>query len=211
MTTFRTTIQNIRYDFQRRVQLEGQHCFLDKLALLVKPGMVGVFCYRISHYLAQGKLRYLCRLFLFVEHVYSRNEISPYATIGPGLVLGDIGAIGVVSQVDIGKNCTFLGFNTLSMNQVSGVDFTVDKIVIGDHCVLGCRAKVMRPTTIADGAQIKDNSVVMFPLNKIGATLAGVPAKRRRVDDYEDVVRWNPLRGGFLKGESNGTELQADA
>lgn len=198
MTTLKITFQNIKHDFRRRVQLEEQRSLLNKLAILVKPGMVGVVCYRLSHYFTQGKLRPLCRVFLFIEHIYARNEISPYVYIGPGLVLGDIGAIGIPSGVEIGKNCTLLGFNTFALNHISGVDPTVDKMVLGDHCVLGSRAKVMRPITVADGAQIKDNSVVMFSVKKAGATLAGVPAKRRRLDDYAEIIKWNPLLGGFL-------------
>lgn len=198
MTSLSKTVQYLKQDYNRRLLLEGNQSFLNKLATLIKPGMVGVFCYRFSHYLAQTKLRYLCRFFLFIEHAYSRNEISPYAFIGPGLVLGDIGAIGVTHGTVIGKNCTLLGFNTFALNAITGIDFTVDKIVIGDHCVLGIRAKVMRAITIADGAQIKENSVVMFSVTQKGATLSGVPAKRRRVDIYEDIIHWNPLNGCHL-------------
>jgi serine acetyltransferase len=198
MTTLRTTIQNLKQDYKRRILLEANHHFLNKIAVFTKPGMVGVICYRFSHYLAQTKFRYLCRFLLFIEHAYSRNEISPYAYIGPGLVLGDVGAIGVTHGTEIGKNCTLLGFNTFALNAISGIDFTVDKIVIGDHCVLGVRAKVMRAITIADGAQIKDNSVVMFSENKKGQHCHGVPAKRMRIDVYEDIIQWNPFNGCHL-------------
>ncbi|PCI60653.1 MAG: hypothetical protein COB34_02180 [Methylophilaceae bacterium] len=201
MVTLKTTLQHIRLDFNRRVQLEESRHFLSKLATIIKPGMVGAICYRLSRYFVQGKLSILCRPLLLIEHIYARNEISPHAEIGPGLVLGDIGAIGVIDEVRVGKNCTFIGFNTLTMNQVSGVDFMVDKINVGDYCVFGSRAKVMRPVTIEDGAQIKDNSVVMFSVKKKGSTLTGVPAKRKRIDTYEAIINWNPLIGGVLVEE----------
>lgn len=199
MTSLKITLSNIKQDFQRRVLLEHCEGLLHKLVLLLKPGMIGVICYRLSHYFVQGKLRFICRLLLLIEHLYCRNEISPYAQIGPGLVLGDIGAIGVPGETIIGKNCTLQGFNTFTLNAIAGVDFTVDRIVIGDYCMLGTRAKIMRPITIADGAQVKNNSVVMFSITKIGATLSGVPAKKRRVDDYNAIMNWNPLLGGFLE------------
>lgn len=203
MTTLKITLSNIKQDFLRRVLLEGSADLLHKLVLLMKPGMVGVICYRLSHYFVQGKLRFLCRPLLLIEHLYCRNEISPYATIGPGLVLGDIGAVGLTGEVVIGKNCTLQGFNTLTLNAIAGVDFTVDKIVIGDYCLLGTRAKIMRPITIADGVQVTNNSVVMFSVAKVGSTVSGVPAKRRRIDDYDSIKNWNPLMGGFLtQGES---------
>lgn len=199
MITLKLTLSNIKQDFQRRVLLERCEGLLHKLVLLIKPGMVGVVCYRFSHYLVQGNLRFLCRILLFIEHVYCRNEISPYAQIGAGLVLGDIGAIGMTREVVVGDNCTFQGFNTLTLNGIAGVDFTVDKIVIGDYCLLGTRAKIMRPITIANGAQVTNNSVVMFSATKVGTTLSGVPAKRCRIDDYDSIKNWNPLMGGFLK------------
>jgi serine acetyltransferase len=157
-----------------------------------------VICYRLSHYLVSTRLSFICRLLHVITFFYSRIEIDPYATIGPGLVLGDIGGIGIPGKSIIGKNCTFLGFNTLTLNKISGVDFHVAQIVLGDHCVLGVRAKIMRPITIADGAQIKDSSLVMFSVANVGTTLSGIPAKKRRIDSYEDIIKWNPLMGGLI-------------
>lgn len=198
MKTFRETLKDLKCDYQRRVKLERCHHFFAKMVVWVKPGMVGVVCYRFSSYLIHTRFRIFCRIFLLIEHVYSRNEISPYAEIGAGLVLGDSGAVGIIEEVVVGNNCTFLGFNTLTMNQVSGVDFTVDKIIVGNHCVFGSRAKIMRPVNVEDGAQVKDNSVLMFSVKKKGSMVSGVPAKRRRIDNYEDIVNWNPFLGGVM-------------
>ena len=204
MTTLKTTFHDIKADFKRRVKLEGEEHFglLNKLVLLIKPGFVGVVCYRLSHYLIETRISVLCRLLHAINFFYARVEIDPEAHIGPGLVLSDIGGIGIPDAVVIGKNCTFLGFNTLTLNKVGDVDFHYAQIVLGDHCVLGVRSKVMRPITIADGAQIKDGSVVMFPVAKTGTTLSGIPAKKRQIDDYENIINWNPLMGGPL-GERN--------
>lgn len=199
MTSLKITLSNIKQDFKRRVLLEGCEGLLDKLVLLLKPGMIGVICYRFSHYFVQGKLRFLCRLLLLIEHGYCRNEISPYAQIGSGLVLGDIGAIGMTGEVVVGDNCTFQGFNVLTLNGIKGVDFTKDKIIVGDYCLLGTRAKIMRQVFITDGTQVTNNTLVMSSVTKVGTTLSGVPAKRSRIDDYDAIKNWNPLMGGFLK------------
>lgn len=198
MVSFRTTLRNLKCDYIRRVQLERATGTLSQLAVWAKPGMVGAVCYRFSHYFVYSQFKFLCRILLLIEHLYVRNEISPYAEIGPGLVLGDIGAIGITPHIEIGKNCTFMGFNTVSLNGVAGVDFAVDQIVIGDHCVFGNRSKVMKPLRIANGAQVKDNSLVIFDVKQEGATLCGVPAKRKRVDVYRDIVKWNPFFGGLI-------------
>lgn len=198
MNDLRTTFQYIKKDFNRRLELDcsERKGVLNKLSLFVKPGFQGVLCFRLSHYFAETKLSFFCRILHTFSFFYARVEIDPRAQIGPGLVCGDIGGIGLPAETIIGENCTFLGFNTLTLNKISGVDFTVDRIIMGNHCVLGVRSKVMRPITIADGAQIKDNSVVMFSVANVGTTLAGVPAKKRRIDDYNEIVKWNPLVGG---------------
>lgn len=198
MITFRTTLRNIKCDYIRRLHLERSKGAMSRLAVWVKPGMVGALCYRFSHYLVYTRFKFLCRPILLLEHAYSRNEVSPYAEIGPGLVLGDVGAVGITPHIEIGKNCTFMGFNTVSLNGLAGIDFTVDQIIIGDHCVFGTRSKVMRPLRIANGAQVKDNSLVIFDVKQEGATLCGVPAKRKRVDAYRDIVKWNPFFGGLI-------------
>jgi serine acetyltransferase len=199
MTTLKITLSNIKQDFKRRVLLEHSEGLLHKLVLLFKPGMVGVICFRLSHYFVQGKLKFFCRVLLFIEHVYCRNEISPYAQIGPGLVFGDIGAIGMTREVIVGDNCTFQGFNVLTLNGIKGVDFTKDKIIVGNYCLLGTRAKIMRQVSISDGTQVTNNTLVMSSVTQVGTTLSGVPAKRCRIDDYDAIKNWNPLMGGFLK------------
>lgn len=198
MVSFRRTLKNIKCDYVRRLHLERSEGVLSRLAVWVKPGMVGVICYRLSHYFVYTRFKFLCRLLMLLEHAYSRNELSPYSEIGPGLVLGDIGAIGITPHIEIGKNCTFMGFNTVSLNGVAGVDFTVDQIIIGDHCVFGNRSKVMKPLRIANGAQVKDNSLVIFDVKLEGSTVSGVPARRQKVDSYPDIVKWNPFFGGLI-------------
>jgi len=204
MPALKETFQTIKQDFNRRVQLEGaeRQGFSNKLAIMFKPGFVGVVCYRLSSYLIETRLRVLCRVLHSISFFYARVEIAPEAIIGPGLVVSDVAGVGLPEQLLIGKNCTFLGFNTITLNKVGGVDFLVDKIVMGDHCVVGFGAKIMRAVDIADGAQIKENSVVMFSVKKVGSTMVGIPAKRKSVNDYEQIVNWNPLIGGHVSEAS---------
>lgn len=200
MLTFKQTIHYLKADFQRRKLLEGNPAgLLSTLAILIKRGMVAVIIYRLARYCRLNRLGLLAKLLAVVDQLYTRNEISPMADIGPGLVLADCGAIGITHVVVVGKNCTFLGCNSITLGAMDNFDVNRDRIVLGDHCVAGVRARVMRPIQIADGTQIKPNSVVLLPVEKIGSTVVGVPAKRRRIDNYEDIVRWNPLHSGFIE------------
>ncbi len=198
MVNLRTTLQYIAADYQRRVLLVGKKNALSRFAELLKPGMICVICYRFSHYFYYSKLKFIYPIFVIIESFGTRNQISPRASIGPGLFVSDLGNLGIPDEVDMGKNCTLLGFNTLTTYGTKDFDVNVHRIILGDHCVLGVRAKIMKPVHIADGCQIKTGSVVMFSVPKVGATMVGNIARRKEVYDYEDIVKWNPWLGGFL-------------
>jgi serine acetyltransferase len=199
MVTFKQTIDHLKADFHRRQTLEGNPAGpLGLLSVLLKRGMIAVILYRLSRYCVLNRLKVLARLLAVVEYFYTKNEISPIADLGPGLVLADSGAIGITQVTVAGKNCTFLGCNSITLGAMEDFDVNRDRIVLGDHCVIGIRARIMRPVHIANGTQVKSNSVVLLPVEKVGSTVFGVPAKRRSIDNYEDIVRWNPLRSGFI-------------
>ncbi len=200
MVNLRTTLQHIAADYKRRVLLTGKQHSLSRFLELFKPGMTCVICYRLSRYFAYSKLKFLFPIFLVIESLITRNQISPYAVIGPGLFVSDLGNVGITNEVKIGKNCTLLGFNTFAVFGTEDFDAEDEehKITLGDHCVLGVRAKVMKIISIADGCQIKNGSVVMFSVPKVGTTLMGNIARRKGTSDYGDIVRWNPWLGGYL-------------
>jgi serine O-acetyltransferase len=203
MITFKQTIEYLKADIQRRVLLEGKPAgLISTLSVLFKCGVVTVILYRFSHYLMGTRFSFLHKILALIEHFYTKNEVSAVAQIGPGLVLGDGGGIGITRVTIAGKNCTFLGSNSITLGAMDAYDVEKDRIVLGDHCVVGARVRIMRPMQIADGTQIKNNSVVVFPVDKVGSVISGIPAKRRSVETYENVISWNPLKGGFIAGQS---------
>jgi serine acetyltransferase len=197
--SWKQTLRELRADLARRRLIDGVGSGpLATLALLFKRGVVAVVLYRLSRYCLHRRLAVVCRLLTLVEFLYTKDEISPHAAIGPGLVLGDGGGIGITRVTVAGRNCTFLGCNSITLGAMEDFDVERDRIVIGDHCVFGPRARVMRPLSLANGTQVKANSIVLSSTQSPGMTLSGIPARRRASVAYEDVVRWNPLRGGFL-------------
>jgi serine O-acetyltransferase len=202
MVTFKQTINNIKADFARRLLLEqAQNCFFKKLCILFMPSTIGVLVYRLSRYCVHNRLSVVYRLLTVVEHYYARNEISPYADIGHGLVIEGVG-VGVPSCTKIGKNCTLFGRNTISLGAMEGVDLLVDTITLGDYCVLGQGVKIMRPVTLGHAVQILPNSVVMFSEQIDGVILSGVPARNKGQIQLEQMSNWNPLKSQLLRLES---------
>lgn len=199
MITFKQTIADMRVDIARRAALEGAALTLfELLPVIVKKGVVAVILYRLSRYCVARRWPVIPKLLTLLEHFYTRNEISPHAILGAGLVIGDGGGIGITQVTVAGSNCTFLGRNSLTLGAMEDFDVSRDRIVLGDHCVIGMGVRVMRPVSLPAGTQVKPNSVVIAASDRPGSILSGIPAKRRGSASYEQVMLWNPLYGGYI-------------
>ena len=199
MVTFKQTITNLKADIARRLLLDGIGTgFFAVFIVLFKRGVASVIVYRLSRYCFFNRLKIVSRLLVIVDYLYTKNEISPIADIGPGLVLADTTGIGIGQIAVIGSNCTICGCITITLGVMESFDVHAQHIVIGDNCVIGTRVRIMRPVTLANGTQITSNSVVLLSVKDVGSTISGVPAKPRYRDCYDEILKWNSLRGGFI-------------
>jgi len=194
--TFKQTWKDAKADIVRRLVLEGkkQHAW-NMLFALPKRGVTSALLYRIKRYLffKNRMARVLVRLLKFVEFHYCHNELDPRAEIGPGLVLSNLGGVGLGFMVIIGENCTFMGKATPTLGAMEGIDLAVDRIRIGNHCVIGHNVKVIHAVDIADGTQISPNAVLMSAVNQPGSIMAGFPARKIREVPLALVKSWSPL------------------
>lgn len=197
--TWQETIQHIKADIKRRLILDQQPVeLLYAITALVKPGVMVVMIYRLSRFCHYHRLRALCKVFSLMTQLINTSEVSPLADIAGGFVIADAGAIGIPAATTIGKNCTFMGLNSITLGAMQHEPGPDDRIIIGDHCVLGTFSRVMRPVSLANGTQVKPCSVVISSVKKEGQSLVGVPARRKQQTDYEAIKRWNPLKGCLL-------------
>lgn len=194
MITFTQTLKLLSADFKRRLTLEEKNVNAWSMFLIMfKPGMVSTLCYRLSRYCFYRHLTIMCKIFALIDQFINTNEISPQTDIGPGLVLSDAGGIGITHLCRIGKNCTFMGYTSITLGALDHQPTEHDLIIIGDHCIFGANTRIMRPVKLANGTQVKPCSVIITSVKKEGQTVSGIPAKRKRNDDYEQVKQWNPL------------------
>lgn len=195
--SFRETLNHAKQDISRRLYLEGkENTYLNALIAVFYRGVMMVLIYRLNHYLhyKNGRLaKLLIRLIRYIEFQYCHSEIEPSTQIGPGLVLTDFGGIGISSANIIGKNCTFLGKATPTLGAMEDVEVGVDKIRIGDYCVIGPNVRIVNHVDIAQGVQIKANSVVMSSIKQEGAIVSGFPAKEIGHVSLEDLMAWSPI------------------
>lgn len=195
MVTLKQTIDHIAADYRRRLLLQ---CMtpnvLTKAMTWLHPFMVSVLMYRLSRFCVYNRMRWISNMLVIIEHVYTKNEISPLATIGPGLVINGSG-IGIVSNVSIGANCTFMGRNVITLGGMENFDLNRDRIEIGDYCVFATGSRVIRPVSLAAGTQIMPNAVVLSDEQAPGSTISGIPAKPVRQHPLDIIKHWSPLQG----------------
>ncbi|MDI1297808.1 hypothetical protein [Methylotenera sp.] len=195
--TFKQTLEDFKQDLARRLTLEGKAInFWSVLSIITSKGVTSVLLYRLKRYFYYKNnliLKSAVRLLKFPEFHYCHNELDPRAIIAPGLVLSDMGGVSLGFSVIIGKNCTFMGKATPTLGAMEGIDLMNDRIRIGDYCVIGHNVKVINPVTIADGVQIKPNSVLMTSVKESGTIIAGFPAKSVGIVPMTLIKSWSPI------------------
>lgn len=198
--TFKETILLIKADLKRRLVLEQRPInFINAAIITFKPGSLNVLIYRFSRYCYFHGLSFLCKPLALLSQLINTTEISPIAKIGEGFVLADIGAVGIPPNITIGKNCTLMGLNSITLGAMQTEPNPDDRFSLGDHCVLGVYSRIMRPVSLANGTQVKPGSVVISSVTKEGQSVSGVPARRKAVTDYDKIEGWNPLKGERLE------------
>jgi serine acetyltransferase len=191
-------------DILRRLQLEGRSIsFLSVLSCMVSRGTLSVLIYRVKRYLYfkhAKPAKILIYLLRAIEFHICHNELDPRADIGEGLVLSDLGGIGLSFSVIIGKNCTFMGKSTPTLGAIENVDMDSERITIGNYCVIGHNVKIINSVTVADGVQLKPNSVLMKSVLNIGAIVSGFPAKEVGRVPALLIDCWNPIQSKIMEG-----------
>ncbi|HDL18034.1 MAG TPA: serine O-acetyltransferase [Bacteroidetes bacterium] len=139
------------------------------------PGLHAFWLYRLSHILWRKKTRFPARLLSHLNRWITGIEIHPGAQIGrrffidhgSGVVIGETAQIG--DDVVIYQGAVLGG---TSLEKVKRHP------TIGNNVVIGAGAVLLGAITVADGAKIGANAVVLRSVPP-GATATGVPAKIR--------------------------------
>jgi serine O-acetyltransferase len=123
------------------------------------------FLYRISHFLANRRLRTLAEIVYSFSRFATHADLSPWANIAPGLYLYH--GLGTV----VGKGA-HVGRRALICHGVS----IGGGAILGDDVKVWAGAQILGKVTIGDRSEVGANAVVMtdFPSDSI---LFGVPAR----------------------------------
>lgn len=144
-----------------------KHCW----EVLLCPGFVIMFYYRIAHYLYYKKFYFLARFIMNRGKKKTGIEIHPGAIIGHNFFIDHGIGIVIGETTIIGNNVTIFHGVTLGG---TGKEKGKRHPTIQDNVIIGCGAKILGDIIIGDNSKIGANAVILknVPSN---STVVGVP------------------------------------
>ena len=137
------------------------------------PGIHALLWHRIAHVMWTRGLRYPARLLGFFARMFTQIDIHPGATIGRRFFIDHGCGVVVGETAEIGDDVTLYHGVTLG-----GVSWNPGKRhpTLEDGVVVGAGAKILGPITVASGARVGANSVVIQDVPE-GMTVVGIPGR----------------------------------
>ena len=144
---------------------------------LASPGLHAVWSHRVTHVMWEkgGRWRLPARLASQVTRAVTGVEIHPGAKIGRRFFIDHGMGVVIGETSEIGDDC-------MLYNGVNLGGRTLEKVkrhpTLGNNVTVGAGARILGPITVADGAQVGANAVVVKDVPATGVAV-GVPATTR--------------------------------
>ena len=137
------------------------------------PGIHAVIIHRASHWLWRSGFKWLARVLSNVARLFTGIEIHPGATIGRRFFIDHGMGVVIGETAEIGDDCTLYHGVTLG-----GTSWQKGKRhpTLCNDVVVGAGAKILGPITLANGARVGSNAVVVKDVPE-GATVTGIPGR----------------------------------
>jgi serine O-acetyltransferase len=138
------------------------------------PGLHAIWFHRISHWFWTHDLRWFGRFTSNVSRWLTGIEIHPAVKIGRRVFIDHGMGVVVGETAEIGDDCTI--YQGVTLGGTSLYRGTKRHPTLGKGVVVSAGAKVLGGFTVADGAKIGSNAVVLKEV-PAGATVVGVPGR----------------------------------
>lgn len=169
--TWTGVVRSLRADLRHWELVHGATLSrLRSLMMLAMPCMLALLLYRVSRYWHCRGFPRLARLCWSLQQVLTKADIAPWVQIGPGLMLGH-SVCTVISAGTIGRNVIAFGCVMVGGQAADG-----RTPVIGDGATLGYRAMVLGGVTVAPGAFVGTDAMVLTDVAP-GVVVVGKPAR----------------------------------
>ncbi len=166
--SFRATLESIKArDPAARSLLE---------VALLYPGLRALFFHRIAHALWSSGLLFLGRLVSEIGRWLSGIEIHPGAQIGKRLFIDHGTGVVIGETAIIGDDVTLYHGVTLGGIAPGSLPQGRRHPIIEDNVIIGAGAQVLGGITVAKGARVGANAVVVKDVPS-GVTVVGIPAQ----------------------------------
>lgn len=161
--------------------------------LTAYPGLHALIIHRGAHWLWQARCYWLGRMVSHLGRWLTGIEIHPGATIGRRFFIDHGMGVVIGETATIGNDCTLYHGVTLG-----GTTWNKGKRhpTLADNVVVGAGAKVLGPITVASGARIGSNAVVVKDVPE-NATVVGVPGNVITKKDSSSQRQAMAARMGF--------------
>ena len=153
--------------------------------LTTYPGIHAMLLHRLAHWLWNHGLQWPARIVSNVSRFITGIEIHPGAKIGRRFFIDHGMGVVIGETAEIGDDCTLYHGVTLG-----GTSWEKGKRhpTLGNDVVIGAGAKVLGPITVAQGARVGSNAVVVKDVPE-GATVVGIPGRVISAAKSPDEVR----------------------
>ncbi|HET9162158.1 MAG TPA: serine O-acetyltransferase EpsC [Solirubrobacterales bacterium] len=141
-------------------------------------GVQALLAHRVAHKLRGAGIPLAPRAIAYLSRAVTGVEIHPAARIGPEFFIDHGSGVVIGETAEIGRRVTLYQGVTLG-----GTGFQPCKRhpTLGDDVTVGSGAKLLGPISVADGAKIGANTVVVEDVPP-GATVVGNPGHPVKVD-----------------------------
>lgn len=113
----------------------------------IRPGFACVFWLRVNQLFVRKDWRGHFRIRIWRQYRFA-NDISPYASIGPGLLLPHPADVTIGSSAKIGRRATIYNGVTVMGGDEPSLPH------VGDNVIIYTGAKVIKPVRIGDNVTI---------------------------------------------------------